>query len=285
MVGSSQDGGRDCMLALAGWLRGCLAPKDIPSHIGPELLAGDNLGDRLGTLAGQALDGGAVFSRHVSARLPHARSAGSDPDCGSQRGNASSHRNGSFQGGQFFTHERDYAPNTNVMQVRGLITSVKTLSERLKSAREAKGWTQATLAEKAKVSQGAIGNAEAKIRGRLRDIISVAKALDVNPEWLESGRGPREVGGAAQAPKPQAINGERHAAHAVSRLKRLFDLLEKAPNELVRVALIDQALEAAEKVWAESQDTKVRRDEAEDPPIAPTSRAAHKRAPAKSGKT
>jgi transcriptional regulator with XRE-family HTH domain len=280
MVGGSQDSGRDCMLALAGWLRGCLAPQDIPSHIGPKLLAGDNLGDRLGTLSGQALDGGAVFSRDVSARLPHARSAGSDPDCRSQRRDASSHRDGAFKGGQFVTHERDYATNTNVMQARVLITSVKTLPERLKDARDAKGWSQKTLAKEAGVSQGAIGNAEAGIRARLRDIVSIAAALGVRPEWLESGKGPRE---AVPATKP--TNGERHAADSVARLKRLFDLLERAPVELVRVAMIDAAVEAAEKAWRESQETFTRRDEAEDPPIAPAKRAAHKRAPARSGKT
>lgn len=65
-----------------------------------------------------------------------------------------------------------------------------SLAERLKAARNAASLTQPELAEKAGVSQGTIGNLEAGIRKRPRDLLSLAKALGVSAQWLESGKGP-----------------------------------------------------------------------------------------------
>ena len=86
-------------------------------------------------------------------------------------------------------HERDIFVNTNVMQKNRVITNVITIAERLKQAREKLGLTQLQLAAKAAVTQSTIANIENGIRKRPRDLVNLAKALNVDPSWLESGKG------------------------------------------------------------------------------------------------
>ncbi len=84
-------------------------------------------------------------------------------------------------------HDRDIYVNTNVIQFRYQITPVMTIAERTKIARERIGLKQDELAKKAGVSQGTIANIEGGFRKRPREIVSIAKALGVDPVWLESG--------------------------------------------------------------------------------------------------
>ena len=79
---------------------------------------------------------------------------------------------------------------------------MNTIAERLKEARDAVGLTQPELAVKAGVSQGTIGNIEAGIRKRPRDLLAIAAALNVNPAWLETGKGSRCADGQQQFPQP-----------------------------------------------------------------------------------
>lgn len=79
------------------------------------------------------------------------------------------------------------------MTVKGTITGVKTLGERLKHAREMRGLSQEQLATAAKCSQSAVGNVEAGARQSLRNLILVARALSVSADWLFDGRGPAPV--------------------------------------------------------------------------------------------
>ncbi len=72
---------------------------------------------------------------------------------------------------------------------------MNTIAERLKDAREAAKLTQPELAAKAGVSQGTIGNIESGLRKRPRDLLSIAAALEVSPEWLETGKGQMKAGG------------------------------------------------------------------------------------------
>ena len=74
------------------------------------------------------------------------------------------------------------------MNNQNLITNVMNIAERLKQARINAGFKQNELAKKAGVSQGTIANIENGIRKQPRQLLSIAKALDVDPEWLESGR-------------------------------------------------------------------------------------------------
>lgn len=115
-------------------------------------------------------------------------------------------------------HDRDSALNTNVMQLPGSITSVNTLAERLKWARERKGWGQEQLAAKAGVSQGTIGNAESGLRKKPRDLVAIAIALEVSPAWLETGKGTPDI---------ITIDGQ----HRLFGLLKDLDLSKVVPGE------------------------------------------------------
>lgn len=75
------------------------------------------------------------------------------------------------------------------MQAQTTITTVNTIAERLKQTRESLGLSQEQLAAAAKVSQGTIGNVESGLRKNPRELLSIAKALGVRPEWLKDGVG------------------------------------------------------------------------------------------------
>ena len=66
---------------------------------------------------------------------------------------------------------------------------MKTIAERLKFARELKGWTQAQLAIAAGVSTGTIGNIESGARQSKGSLPQIAEALWVNHKWLATGQG------------------------------------------------------------------------------------------------
>lgn len=87
-------------------------------------------------------------------------------------------------------HERDVLTITNVMQVCGEITPVNTLAYRLRQAREAAGLSQQQAADAAGVTQGTIGNIEAGLRSRPRDLLAIAAAVKVTPQWLLTGKNP-----------------------------------------------------------------------------------------------
>jgi len=65
---------------------------------------------------------------------------------------------------------------------------MKEIAKRLKQARKAIGLTQAELALMVGVSQSTIGNIEAGLRERPRELLSIANALRVDPSWLETGK-------------------------------------------------------------------------------------------------
>lgn len=64
--------------------------------------------------------------------------------------------------------------------------------ERIKAERKRLNWRQEDLARRAKVSRGIIGDLERGRNHGTTKILDVAKALKVNPIWLETGKGPRE---------------------------------------------------------------------------------------------
>ncbi|MGJ7484319.1 helix-turn-helix domain-containing protein [Variovorax sp. LT2P21] len=68
---------------------------------------------------------------------------------------------------------------------------MKTIAERVKAVRQELGWSQVQLAEEVGVSQSSIGNIESGFRQRPRELVSIARALRVSPEWLETGKGSR----------------------------------------------------------------------------------------------
>ncbi len=187
---------------LARFQRDNLLTQHAPSDIRAQILTAHSA-------AGRSLDSRAVFGGHVASRLPHARSACCDPNRRRQCANASGVINGQFEGsllgvhvGHLCYHVRDCAPNTNVMQAAVQITSVKTIAERLKQAREDLGLSQEQVAERAGVSQGTIGNIESGTRKSPRELLAIAAAVKVSPEWLKSGKGERLPASGSGAPPP-----------------------------------------------------------------------------------
>lgn len=91
------------------------------------------------------------------------------------------------------------------MQARRILTVVNTIAERLKQAREDKGLTQPELAERSGVSAGTIGNVESGLRKNPRELLAIAAALEVNPEWLKTGKGPKSRDSVEQAPYSRGL--------------------------------------------------------------------------------
>jgi SOS-response transcriptional repressor LexA len=90
-------------------------------------------------------------------------------------------------------HERDKYATTNVIDFSDSITVVINIAERLKAAREIAGLTQEQVAAAAGISQGTVANIESGIRKAPRELMAIARSVNVHPEWLKSGRGPREL--------------------------------------------------------------------------------------------
>lgn len=86
------------------------------------------------------------------------------------------------------------------MQPSGPIPSMETIAERLKHARDAKGWSQEQLAKAAGVSQGTIGNIESGLRKSPRELLALAACLEVPPEWLKWGTGKPTAGNTSPGP-------------------------------------------------------------------------------------
>lgn len=88
---------------------------------------------------------------------------------------------------------------------------MKTLRDRLIYARELRGWSQGELAARAKCSQGTIGNIESGERKTLRNLVEVARALNVSPDWLYDGKGPKPT---KHSTLVAAEAGPRYVTHA-----------------------------------------------------------------------
>lgn len=76
-------------------------------------------------------------------------------------------------------------------RVAGEIFTVLTIGQRIRYARESKGWKQADLALEADLTQAAVSNIETdgtrKPSGP--SLLRLASALDVNPDWIPQGVG------------------------------------------------------------------------------------------------
>ena len=81
-------------------------------------------------------------------------------------------------------------------------SSLGTLGDRLRHARQLRGLSQAELAIKVGCSQGAIGNIERNLRdGRGETVIQIAEALRVRYRWLKENESPMEDGAVAHEPE------------------------------------------------------------------------------------
>lgn len=119
--------------------------------------------------------------------------------------------------------------------------TLDTLAKRLVWARTRKDLTQEELAKKAGVSQGTIGNLEAGIRDTARKITSIARALDVDANWLADNKG--------AAPNQLAVvPAKRRDARMVLAYddeEELFDLYRRTDDrgrrEIIKGAKVEVA--------------------------------------------
>ena len=66
-----------------------------------------------------------------------------------------------------------------------------SFGERVRTAREARGWSQKELGRRVGISQQAVAKLERKGQGSSR-VLGLAAALQVSPEWLQFGTGDRD---------------------------------------------------------------------------------------------
>lgn len=104
---------------------------------------------------------------------------------------------------------------------------MNTIGDRIKQRREALGLSQAQLAKLAKCSQGTIGNLEKGHRENPRNLLDIAKALGVLPDWLASGKGEMYASSTARTTQPV----EPTTTDASSVLAQLSKLLCDVPHE------------------------------------------------------
>jgi transcriptional regulator with XRE-family HTH domain len=133
-------------------------------------------------------------------------------------------------------HERDNFVNTNVIENYHVITYVMTISERLRQARDKLGLTQEQLAAKANVAQGTIANIENGIRKKPREILSIARALNVQPDWLMSGKWQMETPPGlspqkAEEPAGSWVVGDSKIVQALNVLEAALTKLDMSGRE------------------------------------------------------
>ena len=71
--------------------------------------------------------------------------------------------------------------------------SMSEIKDRLREARRSKGLSQAGLSKLLGVSQASIAAIEAGRNKRPTNLVSIAKALDVSPYWLDTGKEDKEI--------------------------------------------------------------------------------------------
>lgn len=85
------------------------------------------------------------------------------------------------------------------------IRDMNTIGSRIKQVREELGLTQSDLAKRIGAAQSTIGSLESGARNQPRKLISIAAALGVSAEWLETGRGTKEA-----HPQPLTAGNAHH---------------------------------------------------------------------------
>jgi transcriptional regulator with XRE-family HTH domain len=116
------------------------------------------------------------------------------------------------------------------------MASKTKLADRIKEARVQRGLSQAQLAAMAGVRQSAIGNLEAGIRKSTHNVLEIARALGVRPEWLQDGIGSREAKAVALRPEVVEIAEKINSmpAEKLAAIRTLVDALGPAvPDERV----------------------------------------------------
>ncbi|WP_354407046.1 helix-turn-helix domain-containing protein [Variovorax atrisoli] len=133
-----------------------------------------------------------------------------------------------------------------------------SIGSRIREQRCEIGWSQVQLADEAGVTQSAIGNIESGLRQRPRELVSIARALRVSPEWLETGKGPKterpplQFVGADAEPSVRALVeylAEIAAQQRPTLRKNLANLLVDLVEHPEDAALIEQTIADIERFF------------------------------------
>lgn len=73
-----------------------------------------------------------------------------------------------------------------------IFAGMKTLGERIRAKRKARGLSQEQLGKAAGLTQAAIGQLESGSTVGTTRLVHIASALGVSPAWLQTGEGPEE---------------------------------------------------------------------------------------------
>ena len=121
------------------------------------------------------------------------------------------------------------------------------ISDRLREAREARGLTQAQLADLSGVSQGTIGNVESGLRGYGKSIVDIARVLGVSPEYLNGDKDTAtpNAGASLSLVKTAEIDAKDRFGIAIDQSIELLVLYQQASNQ-GRELILDFARSAAE---------------------------------------
>ena len=98
---------------------------------------------------------------------------------------ADSDQSAGFLNAEKCFHHSENAPSQNL--------GMESIGSRLRAERERQKLTLQAVAKKAGVGTSTVAELEAGRRRTTTRLIQLARALNVNPDWLESGKGLREV--------------------------------------------------------------------------------------------
>jgi len=121
-----------------------------------------------------------------------------------------------------------------------MVGTMDTIAKRLKIRRKALKLSQVQLAKKAGVGQSAIGNIEAGTRSSPRNLLGLARALGVTPEWLADGKEPMIPAGDTQSSEQPTI------ADSLDQLAPLLGKAKKWEKQAIQT-LLSEYIEEPER--------------------------------------
>lgn len=133
--------------------------------------------------------------------------------------------------------------NSNLIELPNILSSMNT-GERIRRERMDKKWSQEELARRSGVSQGLISQFENGVNKGSSYLIAIARALDVEAEWLESEKGSkkkREVNAPMSMHYPPVIEDALAVLPSPEDSEILFIVMRDENGSQVTLRLTDNA--------------------------------------------
>lgn len=122
---------------------------------------------------------------------------------------------------------------------------VPDIGSRIKAAREALGWTQKELAQRAGIPLSSLRQYEIRDRVPGADALEKLAAVGINPQWLLLGHGPMLRMTAAEQTGEYIVGRARLERYA-QRIESILRLIEEIGDEGRRGALLDELFARAQ---------------------------------------